>query len=90
MEEEQRLIDEFHKNSVEILRTSLVKWKDQDFIDVRTWITSDLPGDKKEQPTKKGIRISVDLLPRLIESLEKAQHVLNEGARRRTESSIER
>lgn len=80
-----RIIDQFNKSSTEIIRTSLVEWKGQESIDVRSCVqkfTERFPYTgldlEKETwiPTKKGIRISVDLLDSLIESLKKAKSEL--------------
>ena len=87
---DQSLIDEFNKSSVELVKVHLSQWRNQDYIDIRIWIASNPPEQSSELPTKKGIRISVDFLPRLIESLQKAQEVLNEGTEQRSESPQER
>jgi len=89
-----RIIDQFHKDSSKLVRTSLVEWEGQESIDVRIYVqklTERFPYsglDLEEEtwiPTRKGLRISVDLLDSLIASLEKARAAL-EKQKRKTRS----
>jgi len=75
MENQNRLIDEFHKNSQERIRISQTKFRDRDLIDIRVWVQGKTIGEF-DQVTKKGLTISVLLLTRLLEALQKAQKVL--------------
>lgn len=73
MENRNRLIDQFHKNSQERVEIHLSKWKTQDYIDMRIWTLPNPAEPGSEQPTKKGICINIELLPKLIKALQKAQ-----------------
>lgn len=76
--EKQKLVDQFNKNSVEIVKVHLQEWRGNPYFDVRSWIL-DKPGENgSERPTHKGITLNVELLPRLIQALNEAQRSLNE------------
>jgi len=64
---DRRVIYTFEKNSVEQVQISLTEFKGQDFVDIRAFYRSE-SGDFK--PTRKGLTISVELLPNLLEGLE--------------------
>jgi len=71
--EKQRLIDSFNKNSVEIVKVHVQEWKAQEYIDIRVWYLKH-PGEiGAEKPTHKGITLNIELLPDLIQALQKAQ-----------------
>lgn len=71
--DKQELIDQFHKNSIELVEINLNEWKSQLYVDIRIWTLekANEPGNVK--PSHKGICLSVELLPKLIRALEKAQ-----------------
>lgn len=72
MSEEQILIDEFEKNSAEVIQTSISEFKGKQYIDFRVW-TSGAAGDFGERkPTMKGLTISVEILPDLLMSVQLA------------------
>ena len=73
--EKDREIAVFEKNAVEEVRVKLVNWKDQDYLDVRVWFNSN--GDEFF-PTKKGLTIGVELIPKFLDALQKADKVLKE------------
>ena len=75
MSEGQKLISQFHKNSIELVKINLSEWKSKLYVDVRIWVLEDPAKTGSEVPTKKGIRLSVDLLPKLIEALNKASRI---------------
>jgi len=75
MENQNKLIDEFHKNSQELVRISQTKFKDRDYIDMRVWVQGETIS-QFDQATKKGLTISVSLLPRLLEALKKTEKAL--------------
>lgn len=77
--ENQKIIDSFNKNSVEEVRISLNKWKNQDYIDIRVWSSLNSDDKDKKSPTKKGITLNVNLIPDLQKALEKAAKELNSG-----------
>jgi len=66
----------FEKNAVEEVRVKLVEWKCQDYIDIRVWFNSN---GKSVMPTKKGITLNVELVPKLIDALKKAALALKEA-----------
>ena len=70
--ENQRLIDEFHKTSVEKVKIHLQGWKGNAYIDVRVWKVEGSQDQQADIATKKGICISIELLPDLIKILQKA------------------
>ena len=74
--ENQRLVDQFHKNSQELVGIHISEWKAQDYIDIRIWTLPNPAEPGSQQPTKKGICINAELLPKLIQSLQKAQKTL--------------
>lgn len=78
MEVKQKLISQFHKNSVELVKVHLQEWRGQPYFDVRVW-HSEKPGESGgENPTHKGITLNCELLPDLIKALEKAKDEMGE------------
>ena len=69
------LIASLDKNSTERIEIKLTTWKCQDYIDVRVYYTSN---GKEYLPSKKGITLNVEFLPKLMQALEKADKVLKE------------
>jgi len=76
MNETQELISEFHKNSIELVKIHLREWKSKLYVDVRTWVLKDPAKPGIAVATQKGINISVDLLPKLIEGLNETSRIL--------------
>ena len=70
MSEDKKIIHEFDKNSVEIVRTSISDFKGQMYADFRVWRKPDDGGDL--QPTKKGLCISVECLDDLLKAVQMA------------------
>jgi len=65
-----KLLYEFRKNSAEKVRVTETFFKGRKYIDIRIWLTGNNPANPgSEQPTKKGICLSVELLPRLVQAL---------------------
>ncbi len=85
MERQNKLIDQFHKNSMELVEVHLIKWKDRDYVDLRIWTLPNPAEPGSQQPTKKGICLSSDLLPKLINALNKVDKVL----KRRDEKPVD-
>jgi hypothetical protein len=79
MSEGQKVVSQFHKNSIEIVKLCLSKWKDKEYIDLRIWVMQNPAEPESEIATKKGIRLSVDLLPKLIEGLNETSRILKES-----------
>ncbi|MBA7666762.1 hypothetical protein ES703_74843 [subsurface metagenome] len=78
MNETQKLISEFHRNSIELVRINLSEWKSKPYVDIRIWVLEDPAKAASAVPTKKGIRLSIDLLPKLIDALNEASRILKE------------
>ena len=76
MSEGQKLISQFHKNSIELVKINLSEWKSKLYVDVRIWLLKDPAKSGSAVPTKKGIRLSTDPLPKLIDALSKASRIL--------------
>lgn len=72
---EDRVMATFSKNSTEKIEVKIVDWKCQDYLDIRVWYTSN---GKDFMPSKKGITLNVEVLPKLMQALEKADKVLKE------------
>ena len=71
--DKQELIDQFHKNSIELVEINLNEWRSQLYVDVRIWTLENPAEPGNVRPSHKGIRLSAELLPKLIKGLEKAQ-----------------
>ena len=78
MSEGQKVVSQFHKNSIEIVKLCLSKWKGKEYVDLRIWVMQNPAEPGSEVATKKGIRLSVDLLPKLIEALNETSRILKE------------
>ncbi len=78
MEDRQQLISQFHRNSIELVKINLSEWKSQPYVDIRIWVLEDPAKPESAVPTKKGIRLSADLLPKLIDALNEASRILKE------------
>ncbi len=83
------LVDSFHKNSMEILKVHLQEWRGNPYVDLRVWILEKPGENESEQPSRKGLTISAELLPRLIQSLQKAQEDLEKMHAMHSERSLE-
>lgn len=71
--DKQELIDQFHKNSIELVEINLNEWKGELYVDVRIWMLERPQEPGSVRPSHKGIRLSAELLPKLIKGLEKAE-----------------
>ena len=54
----------FRKNATEEVRASISKFKDRTYVDLRVWVERD-NGHAEFSPTKKGLTLSVYVLPEL-------------------------
>ncbi len=68
--EKDGLVAEIQKNSMEVIRVSWEEYKGHRFLDVRCYFESE---DGEWKPTKKGVCLAPDLLPELVEALQKAE-----------------
>ena len=69
---DDRVVDSFKRNATEEVRATVRTYRGRQYMDMRIYYLDDA-GEFK--PTKKGINLSVDLLPeltRMVESLAKA------------------
>lgn len=64
-EPQDEVIGEFEKNSAEIVRVRTTEWKGQRYVDIRCWF------NQGQKPTWKGLTINIELLPQLLEILER-------------------
>ena len=71
--DKQELIGQFHKNSIEIVKVSIQEFNGKPYVDMRIWALNKPAEQGSEVATKKGICISVELLPEMIDALEKAR-----------------
>jgi len=75
MSDTARLIHAFPKNPLEEIRVSLTEFKKKQYIDLRVYYKGD---DGEYHPSKKGITVSLDLFPDLVEAIEKARELVGE------------
>ena len=75
MSEGQKLISQFHKTSIELVKIHLSEWKSRVYVDVRIWVLGDPAKPESAVATKKGVSLNVELLPKLIEALNKASRI---------------
>lgn len=71
--DKQELIEQFHKNSVELVEINLNEWKAQLYVDIRIWTLEKPSEPGNVKPSHKGICLNAELLPKLISALEKAR-----------------
>ncbi len=72
MPDEEIVVGSFPKNNREEVRVSLSKFKGYDLLGVRQWFRNEAD---EPRPSKSGITIRVDLLPELLELIEKAKEI---------------
>jgi len=75
MPDTAQLIHAFPKNPLEEIRVSLTVFKKKQYIDLRVYYKGD---EGEYHPSKKGITISLDLFPDLLEAIEKARELVGE------------
>lgn len=79
MKDDEILIDEFQKSGIEKVKIRFTRWQGREFLDVRVFISPSPGSQEADKPTHKGICLRLDLVPKLLESLSKAQKILEEG-----------
>ena len=72
MPDEEIVVGSFPKNNREEVRVSLSKFKGYDLVGVRQWFRNE---NDEPRPSKSGITIRVDLLPELLDLIEKARDI---------------
>lgn len=73
--EENNIVDIFDKNTLEEVRTQFTTFKGYRLLDIRIWRKG--ATDREAVPTKKGLTISLELIPRLKEAIIKAEKALS-------------
>ena len=59
------------KNSMEDIRIMWSEFKGHRYLDIRVY--TEIDGEPERKPTKKGVTLRPDLVPKLIKALEGAQ-----------------
>jgi hypothetical protein len=75
MAKEAQIIHSFPKNPLEEVRVSVSVYKGKQYIDLRIYYKGD---DGEFHPSKKGLTMSPELLPDLVEAVEKLKDALEE------------
>jgi hypothetical protein len=75
MAENAQLIHAIPKNPLEEIRVSLTVFRKKQYLDLRVYYKGD---DGEYHPSKKGLTLSLDLIPDLLEAVQKAQEVVGE------------
>lgn len=75
MSDTSQLIHAFPKNPLEEIRVSLTVFKKKQYLDLRVYYKGD---DGEFHPSKKGLTLSLDLVPDLEEAIRKAREVIGE------------
>jgi len=65
---EQQFLYSFPKNEEEEVRFSIREYKDRRYLDLRIWFRTK---EGEYHPTKKGLTLSLELLPEVVRGLEK-------------------
>lgn len=73
MADDEIVVGSFEKNSREDVRITLSKFKGYDLAGVRVWYKGDTEDDMR--PSKTGITVRVELLPKLLAYLTKAKDI---------------
>ena len=76
----EKEITRFGKNAQEDVIVKLTTYNGHDLIDIRAWIRP-IPGVDGEEPkpTKKGISLRVEDIPKLIDALTEAERIYHDG-----------
>jgi hypothetical protein len=72
MPDDEIVVGSFPKNNREEVRVSLSKFKGYDLVGVRQWYRNE---NDDPRPSKSGITIRVDLLPELLDLIQKAKDI---------------
>ncbi len=86
MPDDEIVVGSFPKNNREEVRVSLSKFKGYDLVGVRQWYRNE---KDEPRPSKSGITIRVDLLPELLELIQKARDIAVENGILELEDHIE-
>ncbi len=77
--EKQILLDSFDKNSREVIKLHLQELGENRYLDLRVWLLDEPGTNGAEQSTERGLTLHVELLPRLIEALQRADELLRQS-----------
>lgn len=78
----QKILSQIEKNPLESICASLIEYHHNEYVDLRIWVK----GDKDDRfPTRKGIRVNLELLPDLIQILQQAQDLIEKGLKKNDE-----
>ena len=55
--EKQKLIDQFNKNSVEVVKVQIHEWKSQKYVDIRAWYIEDPVKNIAKKASHKGLTL---------------------------------
>ncbi len=72
MADDDIVVGSFPKNNREEVRVTLSKFKGYDLVGVRQWFKND---NDDPRPSKSGVTIRVDLLPELLDLIQKARDI---------------
>ncbi len=68
------LIGKFNKNTQEMMRVSIEEFKNKKYLDIRTYYLND---ENEWKPTKKGVTVSLELIPELSKLIQKAEQEID-------------
>jgi len=72
MPDDEIVVGSFPKNNREEVRVTLSKFKGYDLVGVRQWFRTE---SDEPRPSKSGVTIRVDLLPELLDLIQKARDI---------------
>ncbi len=73
----EKLIAEFEKNAQEVVRVQLREFKGHQLLDIRVFYHPEEGGEMR--PSRKGISVSAELVPKIKEAVEAADNALREA-----------
>ena len=76
MPDDEIVVGSFPKNNREEVRVSLSKYRGYDLVGVRQWYRNE---NDEPRPSKSGVTIRVDLLPELLDLIQKARNIAVEN-----------
>jgi len=72
----EKAISTIEKNSLEQIRVHLTNFRGHDLLDIRVYYLDPSQPEADAKPTRKGISVSVDLIPELAKAIQKALEVV--------------
>ncbi len=72
----EKVIAEFEKNAQETIRVQLREFRGYQLLDIRVFFHPEEGGDMR--PSKKGISVSAELVPKIKEAIQAAEDALRE------------